>query len=184
MRRGARESASANGEGLCKGTDLRVDQVLEHFFSGSALVGVDAKGRLSVPATIRQKIERRSDTRAIVLTRHPVEPCLTGFDTNYLARLFLDNERRRVAEEERDPLAHYGRERRSFGSAEEVPYDTSGRILLSAKLRRRGQLEDLALFVGVGATFELWNPQLALKSGDAEIREFAAEALEERGIAP
>jgi len=160
-----------------------LDPVLEHFFSGSALVAVDAKGRLSVPAGIRQKIERRSDTRAIVLTRHPTEPCLTGFDTNYLRLLYVDNERRRLAEEERDPLAHYSRDRRSFGSAEEVPYDTSGRILLTAKLRRRGQLEDLALFVGVGATFELWNPQLALKSGDSEIREFAAEALEERGVA-
>jgi MraZ protein len=159
-----------------------VDQVLDHYFSGSALVAVDAKGRLSVPAGIRQKIERRSDTRAIVLTRHPIEPCLTGFDTNYLRLLHLDNERRRLAEEERDPLAHYSRERRSFGSAEEVPYDTSGRILLSSKLRRRGQLEELALFVGVGATFELWNPQLALQSEEPEIREFAAEALEERGL--
>ena len=115
-----------------------MDPVLEHFFSGSALVAVDAKGRLSVPAGIRQKIERRSDTRAIVLTRHPTEPCLTGFDTNYLRLLYVDNERRRLAEEERDPLAHYSRDRRSFGSAEEVPYDTSGRILLTAKLRRRG----------------------------------------------
>ena len=157
--------------------------MLEHFFSGSALVAVDAKGRLSVPSGIRQKIERRSDTRAIVLTRHPTEPCLTGFDTNYLRTLYLDNERRRLAEEERDPLAHYARDRRSFGSAEEVPYDTSGRILLSAKLRRRGQIGELALFVGVGATFELWNPQLALNSGEAEVRELAAEALEERGIA-
>ena len=147
-------------------------------------MSVDAKGRLSVPAGIRQKIERRSDTRAIVLTRHAVEPCLTGFDTNHFTRLYLDNERRRLAEEERDPLARYSRERRSFGSAEEVPYDTSGRILLSSKLRRRGQIEDLALFVGVGATFELWNPQLALKSQDPEIREFAQEALEERGVMP
>ncbi len=108
-----------------------MDPVLEHFFSGSALVAVDAKGRLSVPAGIRQKIERRSDTRAIVLTRHPTEPCLTGFDTNYLRLLYVDNERRRLAEEERDPLAHHSRDRRSFGSAEEVPYDTSGRILLT-----------------------------------------------------
>jgi MraZ protein len=158
--------------------------VLDHYFSGSALVAVDAKGRLSVPAGIRQKVERRSDARAIVLTRHPIEPCLTGFDTNYMRLLYLDNERRRLAEEERDPLAHYSRERRSFGSAEEVPYDTSGRILLTGKLRRRGQIEELALFVGLGAIFELWNPQLALKSGDPEIREFAAEALEERGLRP
>jgi MraZ protein len=160
-----------------------LDPVLEHFFSGSALVAVDAKGRLSVPAGIRQKIERRSDTRAIVLTRHPDEPCLTGFDTNYLAFLHADNERRRVAEEAHDPRASVSRGRRSFGNAEEVSYDTSGRILLTAKLRSRGQIEELALFVGVGPTFELWNPQLALQSQDPEIRALAAEALEERGVA-
>jgi MraZ protein len=159
-----------------------VDQVLEHFFSGSTLVAVDAKGRLSVPAGIRQKIERRSDTRAIMLTRHADEPCLTGFDTNYLAFLHAENERRRVAEEAQDPRAYVSRGRRSFGNAEEVPYDTSGRILLNAKLRNRGQIEDLALFVGVGPVFEVWNPQLALKSQDPEIRALAEEALAERGI--
>jgi transcriptional regulator MraZ len=159
-----------------------VDQVLEHFFSGSTLVAVDAKGRLSVPAPIRQKIERRSDMRAIMLTRHPDAPCLAGFDTNYLAFLHAENERRR-GEEGNDPRAHESRARLSFGNAEEVSYDASGRILLSAKLRNRGQIEELALFVGVGPIFELWNPRLALDYQDPAIRAIAQEALDERGIA-
>jgi MraZ protein len=65
-----------------------------------------------------------------------------------------------------------------------VPYDSSGRIILPPMMRRKGQIEDQALFVGVGGTFEIWNPKLALESGDAELRELAAFRLEEKGIAP
>ncbi len=53
---------------------------------------------------------------------------------------------------------------------------------LSSLRRRRGRIEDLALFVGVGGTFEIWNPHLALQSGDADLRELAAYRLEERGL--
>ena len=49
-------------------------------------------------------------------------------------------------------------------------------------MRRRGKIEDLALFVGTGGTFEIWNPHLALESGDADLRELAAFRLEERGL--
>ena len=51
-------------------------------------------------------------------------------------------------------------------------------------MRRKGRIEDLALFVGVGGTFEIWNPRLALESGGADLRELATYRLEEKGIAP
>ncbi len=49
-------------------------------------------------------------------------------------------------------------------------------------MRRKGKIEDLALFVGVGGTFEIWNPYVALESGDEDLRDLAAYRLEERGI--
>jgi MraZ protein len=156
---------------------------LEHLFNGSALNAVDAKGRLSVPAFVRQVIERRSDARAIILAGHELDSCLTGYDRNYARILYNENERRRLNEEGADPRAHFARARRTFGVTEEVPYDTSGRIILPPMMRRKGGIEELALFIGVGGTFEIWNPQLALKSEDADLRELAAYRLEERGIA-
>lgn len=156
---------------------------LEHLFNGSALNAVDAKGRLSVPAFVRQIIERRSDARAIILAGHELDACLTGYDRNYARILYQENERRRLNEEGADPRAHFSRARRTFGVTEDVPYDTSGRIILPPMMRRKGKIEELALFIGVGGTFEIWNPQLALKSEDAELRELAAYRLEERGIA-
>lgn len=156
---------------------------LEHLFNGSALNAVDAKGRLSVPAFVRQVIERRSDAKAIILSGHELDRCLAGYDRNYARILHAENERRRLNEEGADPSAHFARARRTFGVTEEVPYDTSGRIVLPAMMRRKGQIEDLALFIGVGGTFEIWNPQLALQSGDADLAELAAYRLEERGSA-
>ena len=158
---------------------------LEHLFNGSALNAVDAKGRLSVPAFIRGVIERRSDAKAIILGAHEVDPCLTAYDRGYARYLHAENERRRLAEEAQggETANHYARARRTFGVTEDVPYDTSGRIILPPMMRKKGQIEDLALFVGVGGTFEIWNPHLALKSGDADLKELAAYRLEEKGIA-
>lgn len=155
---------------------------LEHLFTGSALNAVDAKGRLSVPAFIRSVIERRSDARAIIIGAHEVDPCLTAYDRNFARNLYNENERRRLNEENADAQAHFARARRTFGVTEEAPYDTSGRIILPPMMRRKGRIEDLALFVGVGGTFEIWNPRLALESGDADLRELAAYRLDERGL--
>ena len=155
---------------------------LEHLFNGSALNAVDAKGRLSVPAFVRAVIERRSDAKVIILGTHEADTCLAGYDRNYARYLYQENERRRLAEEGADPQAHFARARRTFGVTEEAPYDTSGRIILPPMMRRRGKIEDLALFVGVGGTFEIWNPKLALDSGDADLRELAEYRLEEKGI--
>lgn len=155
---------------------------LEHLFNGSALNAVDAKGRLSVPAFVRSVIERRSDAKVILLGTHEADTCLAGYDRNYARYLYQENERRRLAEEGADPQAHFARARRTFGVTEEAPYDTSGRIILPPMMRRRGKIEDLALFVGVGGTFEIWNPKLALESGDADLRELAEYRLEEKGI--
>lgn len=158
---------------------------LEDLFTGCALSAVDAKGRMSVPSSIRAVIERRSDAKAVVIGAHEVSPCLNAYDRGYARILYGENERRRLVEEAAgaDLTAHHARARRTFGLTEDVPYDPSGRIILPQMMRRKGQIEDLALFVGVGGTFEIWNPYLALENGDAELRELAAYRLEEKGIA-
>ena len=156
---------------------------LEHLFNGSALNAVDAKGRLSIPAFIRAVIERRTDAKAVVIGMHEVDPCLTAYDRGYARILHAENERRRLREEEKGASEnHFARARRTFGLTEDVPYDPSGRIVLPPMMRRKGRIEDLALFVGVGGTFEIWNPHVALEQGDNDLRELAAYRLEERGL--
>ena len=159
---------------------------VDDFFQGSALNAVDAKGRLSVPAFVRGVIERRSDARAIVVGAHEIAPCLTAYGRNYAKNLWTDLERRRLAEEDRGGTLddHYARARRMFGMTEDVPYDPSGRIVLPPMMRRKGDVQDLALFLGTGETFQIWNPKLFLKDPRVpeDMKDIARFRLEEKGL--
>ena len=159
---------------------------LEHLFQGSALNAVDAKGRVSVPAFLRAVIERRGDARTIVLAKHDSFPALSAYDPAFAAMRHAKLERL-LEKEETSPDAELDYQRRNmmaFAATEETPYDTSGRIVLPPMMRRKGGIEDLALFLGTGETFQIWNPKLFL--GDARIpedmKDIARFRLEERGL--
>ena len=159
---------------------------LEHLFQGSALNGVDAKGRVSVPAFLRTVIERRGDARTIVLAKHEQFPALSAYDPAYAAQKHLKLERL-LEKEETSPEAEMAYQRRTlmaFGASEEVPYDSSGRIVLPPMMRRKGQIEELALFIGAGETFQLWNPRLFLADPNVpeDLKDIARFRLEERGL--
>ena len=159
---------------------------LEHLFQGSAVNAVDAKGRVSVPAFLRSVIERRGDARTIVLAKHDSFTALSAYDPAYAALKHAKLERL-LEKQETDPTAEMDYARRSmmaFGATEEVPYDSSGRIILPPMMRRKGQIEDLALFVGVGETFHIWNPKLFLadKNIPDDMKDIARFRLEERGL--
>ena len=50
-------------------------------------------------------------------------------------------------------------------------------------MRRKGQIGDLALFLGTGETFQIWNPDLLLKDAriPEDLKDIARFRLEERG---
>ena len=160
---------------------------LEHLFQGSALNAVDAKGRVSVPAFLRSVIERRGVARTIVLAKHDNFQALSAYDPAYAALKHTKLER--LAEkQETDPASELNHARRTmmaFGATEEVPYDSSGRIVLPPMMRSKGGIEDLALFIGVGETFQLWNPKLFLADPNIpeDMKDIARFRLDERGAA-
>jgi MraZ protein len=159
---------------------------LEHLFQGSALNAVDAKGRVSVPAFLRSVIERRGDARTIVLAKHDSFACLSAYDPAYAA-LRHEKLERLLEKQETDPAAELEYARRTmmaFGATEEVPYDSSGRVIVPPMMRKKGQLDELALFIGVGETFQIWNPKLFLadKNIPEDMKDIARFRLEERGL--
>ena len=159
---------------------------LEHLFQGSALNAVDAKGRVSVPAFLRSVIERRGDAKAIVLAKHESFPCLSAYDPAYAALKHSKLERL-FEKEEGNPAAALDYQQRNlmaFAATEEVPYDSSGRIVLPPMMRRKGGIEDLALYLGTGETFQIWNPRLFLqdKNIPEDLKDIARYRLEERGL--
>ena len=159
---------------------------LEHLFQGSALNAVDAKGRVSVPAFLRSVIERRGDARTIVLAKHESFPCLSAYDPAYAALKHAKIERL-FEKQESDPdaaLEYQQRNLMAFAATEEVPYDSSGRIVLPPMMRRKGEIADLALFLGAGETFQVWNPDLLMAEPGIpdDMKDIARFRLEERGL--
>jgi MraZ protein len=53
-------------------------------------------------------------------------------------------------------------------------------------MRRKGGIEELALFLGAGETFQIWNPKLFLadKRVPEDMKDIARFRLEERGVKP
>jgi MraZ protein len=139
-----------------------------------------------VPAFLRSVIERRGDARTIVLAKHDNFACLSAYDPAYAA-LRHEKLERLLEKQETDPAAELDYARRTmmaFGATEEVPYDSSGRIIVPPMMRKKGQLDDLALFIGVGETFQIWNPKLFLadKNIPDDMKDIARFRLEERGL--
>lgn len=161
------------------------DVALEHLFQGSALNAVDAKGRVSVPAFLRSVIERRGDARTIVLAKHESFPCLSAYDPGYAALKHSKLERLFEKQEGDDDAAleYQQRNLMAFAATEEVPYDSSGRIVLPPMMRSKGGIEDLALFLGAGETFQVWNPKRLLAESriPEDMKDIARFRLEERG---
>jgi MraZ protein len=153
-------------------------------FYGNALCPVDADGTVCAPAFLAG-IGEPDDAAELVVARHQAEPCLLGYGRDHLATLAERAERRRLAEEVRGEEAarHYHRMRGTFGLSERLDRDRA-KLRLSPAMRHLGRIGALALFVGAGDSFEIWNPELALASDDAQLRALADFRLRMRTGAP
>lgn len=149
------------------------------FFHGSAICDVDAEGNVTVPEFLADALA--ADTADLVVAKHDADACLVGYGRERLHELRARAERRRQAEEDRgeDDRKHYHRMRRTFGLADRMPHGDNI-IRIPAAMRHLGKIERLALFVGAGDSFEIWNPDLALQNDDAMFRELAAFRLRGR----
>ncbi len=124
-------------------------------FLGNALNGIDAKGRLSVPASFREVLGARSDSRALILAPAERADCLVGYDSSYPAKVRAELEARFAGDYSNARDDHF---RATFGAAERVPIDENGRIIVSSAMKGVGDFDRLALFWGMGDYFEVWNP--------------------------
>jgi MraZ protein len=157
---------------------------LSVFFTGKWLNAVDAKGRVSVPASLRKVVTARTpDAKSLMLARHERDTCVRGFDLSYVALAYQDMRAKQAADiaAGRPTEARFASSGTLFGSMEETAIDGSGRIILPPGLRRRAGITDAAMFLGVGETFEIWSPDAALKADDRpDVREFVEELIAER----
>ena len=62
-------------------------------------------------------------------------------------------DRENYSREEFDLISMY------FGEAEQLPFDKDGRVILPKKLINHAEIDKNVMFVGLGPTFQLWNPE-------------------------
>lgn len=121
-------------------------------FVATFTLRLDAKGRVSIPASFRQ-----------VLTRD-------GFDGLYcyptLDRTAIDAGGHALLQSIERLMDHYppfsdARDRLAtalYGTSETLKIDSEGRVILTDTLKAHAGIVDAVTFVGLGDKFQLWEP--------------------------
>lgn len=147
-------------------------------FKGQAEYSVDSKGRIAIPARMRNALNPEANN-SFTITRG-FEQCILLFP--------LDEWARREAEIAR--LNTYRSEARSFVRtimrwADEVTLDGQGRIVIPKNLIRFAGLRSEALIIGVLDRIEIWKPKTfaAQAEQEAEYSDVAERIFEPGGDA-
>jgi MraZ protein len=119
-------------------------------FQGAAVLNLDAKGRMAVPARHRDALSAPGEGR-LVVTAHPHRclllypaPAWEPIRAQVLAAPSLQADSAMVR-------------RMLVGFAEDVELDSAGRVLISPALRKFAGLEKEIWMVGQGSHFEIWS---------------------------
>jgi MraZ protein len=136
-------------------------------YAGSGVSGVDAKGRTTIPAELRDSVQQSSGSNSVCISRHRDLPCLIGFGGTERSKLRTDIEAQWQSAVNRGE--QFDRELAGVfaSSIFETAFEASGRFVLSPMLRHFGKIEDRAFFFGATTHFMLWNPDVFLKDAPA-----------------
>jgi MraZ protein len=126
---------------------------------------VDRKGRVSVPATFRAALEGLSFPGVIVF-RSFKQSALEGSGIDRMEEMSARIDALDEFSEDREALASI------FADAQPLPFDGEGRIILPQALCEHATITDSAAFVGLGRTFQVWEPQ-RFEKHQQELRERA-----------
>jgi len=121
-------------------------------FQGRFIHAVDDKGRISIPAEFRRKLQGREKGRSKPPTLTVLRDCLALYPAADWERIKEDLDSARVL----DPRAQALR-RFVMSHAYECPIDGPGRIKVPPHLRDYAALEREVAIAGVGSYIELWN---------------------------
>lgn len=142
--------------------------MIEHLFIGNGRCLVAEGGNFCLPDCIREILTLRVISN-VLIGRHETDPCLVGFDRAFARNLAA--ELRRLRDVSQD--GYSASVRRAFGCLEEVAVDSGGAMAIPPLMLRYSGIEQSALVIGAGGTFEIWNPDIAMAFGDPNLRELA-----------
>ena len=114
---------------------------------------IDKKGRVSVPATFRSHLSSMGYNGFISypsFNHSALEAC----SQDRIEKLSNTIDSLNPFEEKRDFFATS-----ILSESENLQFDTEGRISISEKLLNHAKIKTNILFVGLGKTFQIWEPQ-------------------------
>jgi MraZ protein len=133
-------------------------------FLGTHQNRLDAKGRVSIPAPFRAALKARGDTNGngngshLVLRPSHQHPCIEAWPTAEFEALSQPLEQLGLFSPERDDLAAS-----LYADAFPIEVDKEGRVVLPDDLVGYAGLSDGVVFMGLGRTFQIWEPSAAEK---------------------
>ena len=114
---------------------------------------IDKKGRVSVPATFRSFLSSMGYNGFISypsFNHNALEAC----SQDRIEKLSKTIDSLNPFEEKRDFFATS-----ILSESENLQFDTEGRVSLSEKLLNHAKIKTNILFVGLGQTFQIWEPK-------------------------
>ena len=113
---------------------------------------IDKKGRVSVPATFRSHLNSMGYNGFITypsFNHSALEAC----SQDRIEKLSNTIDSLNPFEEKRDFFATS-----VLSESENLQFDTEGRVSISAKLLNHAKIKNNVLFIGLGKTFQIWEP--------------------------
>lgn len=114
---------------------------------------IDAKGRISVPASYRAALNN-DNFAGVVLYRSFTNNCIEGLSMSRMGVLAAAADKMGVFDNTLDDLSAL-----LFADARPLQFDVTGRIVIPNDLLKHADIRDTALFVGRGNSFQIWNPE-------------------------
>lgn len=121
-------------------------------YSGSYAVTMDAKGRLAIPARVRDQLVGECGGR-LVVTAHHAERCLLAYPEPQWQLLAPQIQSLPTIQSAAVRLL----QRKVLGNAAPLEMDSNGRILLPPTLRDFAGLEKDLIIAGLGHRLEIWS---------------------------
>lgn len=119
-------------------------------FVGTHVNKIDRKGRVSVPAGFRAALSEDGMFYAFPSFRHDGIECRTAAFMEDLSAAVDDLD---PFSEEQDRLADA-----IFAASHTLNFDAEGRVVMPEPLRSHANIDEQAVFVGKGKTFQIWEP--------------------------
>ena len=113
---------------------------------------IDKQGRVSVPATFRSHLASMGYNGFISYPSFN-HPALEACSQDRIEKLSSSIDNLNPFEERRDFFATS-----ILSESESLQFDTEGRVSLSEKMLKHSKIKNDVLFVGLGQTFQIWEP--------------------------